>query len=132
MQNLIDTAQRNRSLRISLINLKHGTKLWIVLNCAYVCPSGVLLRNTVLRVLSSFINCRKFLDQLSNYSINKDHQVSCSQLHNDDLQTFLANFFPTIANNTAGATLRFSKLFKAKDREHNTRFVKATILWDVK
>jgi len=109
MQNLIDKAQTNRSLRRSLINLKHGTKLWIVLNCVKIWSSDVLVRNVVLHVISSFINCRKIFDQLSNYSINKDDQASCSRLHNDDLQTFLAYFFPKIANNTTGATLRFSK-----------------------
>ena len=54
MQNLIDKAQRNRSLRKSLINLKHGTKLWIVLNCVKIWSSDVLVRNVVLRVISSF------------------------------------------------------------------------------
>lgn len=109
MQNSIEKAQRKRSLIISLINLKHGTKLWTLLNCVKIWSSSVLVRNIALRVMSSFINCRKILDQLSNYSINKDDQASCSQLHNDDLHIFLAYFFPVIANNTTGATLRFSK-----------------------
>jgi len=89
MQNLIDKAQRNRSLRKSLINLKHGMKLWIILNCVKIWSGDVPVCNIVLRVTSSFINCRKILDQLSNYSTNKDDQASCSQLHNDDLRHFL-------------------------------------------
>jgi len=66
MQNLIEKAQRNRSLRISLINLKHGTKLWTLLNCVKIWSSGVLVRNIALRVMSSFTKCRKITDQLSN------------------------------------------------------------------
>jgi hypothetical protein len=115
MQNLIDKAQRNRSLRKSLINLKHGTKLWIMLNCVKIWSSDVHVRNMVLRVISSFIFCRKILDQLSNFSTNKDEQVSCSQLHNDDLQTFLTYFYSTTANNTTGATLRFNKCNITRD-----------------